>query len=201
MLCLYFIWNKSILVFANYPKGCKCSFTFECIPPVMFGVQLHHSERHWSLASLTNNEGGGGVEALCQGSIGTHLLTLVHLYLSSYSLNTITHSVCATDGCTSGTCKLTITHTHRAWTCGICVMDQWPLAPLRHPWMFACFPSNKMRLKGGVCNCSWDNVKTNTAHWYRAMLQEDVRGHNGGKQSVGQVVAGLLGDNGKGLIS
>lgn len=26
----------------------------------MFGVQLHHSERHWSLASLTNNEGGGG---------------------------------------------------------------------------------------------------------------------------------------------
>lgn len=112
MLCLYFIWNKSILVFANYPKGCKCSFTFECIPPVMFGVQLHHSERHWSLASLTNNEGGWGVEALCQGSIGTHLLTLVHLYLSSYSLNTITHSVCATDGCTSGTCKLTITHTH-----------------------------------------------------------------------------------------
>lgn len=140
-------------------------------------------------------------KALCQGSIGTHLLTLVHLYLSSYSLNTITHSVCATDGCTSGTCKLTITHTHRAWTCRICVMDQWPLAPLRHPWMFACFPSNKMRLKGGVCNCSWDNVKTNTAHWYRAMLQEDVRGHNGGKQSVGQVVAGLLGDNGKGLIS
>lgn len=28
----------------------------------MFGVQLHHSERHWSLASLTNNEGGGGLK-------------------------------------------------------------------------------------------------------------------------------------------
>lgn len=55
-----------------------------CTPPVVSGFQLHQSGQDTAsrLASVTNNWED---ETLSQGSFGTHLLTLVHLYLGSHS--------------------------------------------------------------------------------------------------------------------
>lgn len=194
---------------ANCTAGCRRGFLCGCAPPVVPGFQLHQSGQDTAgcLVSLSNSWSN---ETLSQGYFGTYLLTLVPGQLQLINIQTHTHTVvqsgqiecvcvCVMGDCTSGTCKLTFART--LCRCGVCVLGHWPLAPLQHPWMFACFPSNKAGLKGGVCNCSWDNVKTNMTHWYQVMLQDVVRGHNGGRQSAGQVVAGLLEDNGEGLIS
>ncbi len=163
------------------------------------------------LASLTNIREN---KILRQGSFSTHLLILVNLCLGSCNWYTHTcphahththkhtHSstewaecLCDINNCTGGTCKLNIVRTRCVW---------WASDLLHLCGTLECllvFPSNKTGFKGGVCNCSWDHVKTNTAYWYGVMLQEVVRGHNGGRQSGGQVVAGLLEDNRKSLIS
>lgn len=183
-------------MFANYTTG--------------FCVSAH---RLWYLVSSYTRQDRTLLAALPLSLITRRTRLLVrdplahiskHLYTCTWEATADTHTHTVAQSRQS-VCVSRMTHAnshkHTVWGHGVRVMGQWPLASLWHTWMFSCFPSNKTGLKGDVCNRSWDNVKTNMAHWYRVMPQEVVRGHNGGRQSVGQVVAGLQEDNRKGLIS
>lgn len=201
----HYIWDKQLLwesagVYKQMPFSCLCvSF---CFPVASVGTGHCSPPLRYSLIT-----GGGGARQWdpryrSMNSSTPGRLQLVH----TQALGVISVCVCVR------TCK-PLTTKHAGIVC-VCV---WWANDLQHPcdtseYLPVFCQTRRKCVCVCVCNCSRDSVKTNGGPLISVMLQEVVKGGGvvytmwrgwGGVmvQSVGQVVSGLRGDNGEGLIS